>query len=87
MEINLTKTRIQRIRDNLRSMYDSKAYAAENIAKGCYDSTGESLRIIKLDAQIEATRSILQAIGINAYCEDGNVILWNTAEDCEIKDE
>lgn len=84
MTIDLDKFKIKSIREELYMMYEQKAYCSEEIGRGCYDSTGTSLRIIKLDASIESTRNILRIIGINAYYVDGKVVLWNNADDCEI---
>lgn len=84
MTINLDKFQIDRIKEELRMMYDNKSYCAEEIGSGCINSTETALRIIKIDASIESARTILRFLGINAYYEEGKVILWDNANDCEV---
>ena len=84
MTIILDKYKIGRIKDDLGVMYEQKKYCSENIAKGTFDSTNESLRIIQLDAKMKAVTDVLRVLGINAYFENDGVRLWDCKEDCEI---
>ena len=84
MEINFDKFKSSRIKEDLAGLYREKFSCSDEIARYCYDSTGNALRIIQIDARIEAVRNVLRVLGINAYYENEQVRMVNNTTGEEI---